>query len=332
MSFYKELNDINTDFSEYQEIPLSDMEKKRIMKGFKKKIKPGKKKKWLGASVAIIAAFVLSLSLTLDKGTIASMPFVGGIVEKYKNQNETLDYSSYKTAIGDTAENARGKLTLNEVMLDDQQLVLSATFEPADGVRFDYQTFLAPKVKINGQDFSVTTGGESIELNDDMFTVYNNINLSKTIETEDVHIEISYATWQHKLQDFEVIEQPWTFDVQVSQANLLAEKKVFELNKLITLNNGEIVTIEKVVSTPISTTVYYDLSQSKSEKIYFLIQSEEGKTERFSEAFTSNDNVGDVSYVRFNGFTFENTKYYLVAYDDFLPEGKQLNESPIPIN
>jgi len=333
MSIYKELNDINTDISEFQEIPISDMEKKRIMKGFKKKITPRKqKKKWLGVSVVVVAACVLSLSLTLDKGTIASMPFVGGIVEKYMYPNANINFSSYKTAIGETAENARGKLTLNEVMLDDQQLVLSATFEPADGVRFDYQTFLAPKVKINGQDFSVTTGGESIELNDDMFTIYNDIDLSKTIETEDVHIEISYDTWQHKLQDFEVIEQPWTFDVQVSQANLLADKKVFELNKLITLNNGEKVTIDKVVSTPISTTVYYDLSQSKSEKIYFLIQSEEGKTEQFSEASTSNDNVGDVSYVRFNGFTFEDTKYYLVAYDDFLPEGNQLNESPIPIN
>lgn len=329
MSIYKDLNDINTDISEFQEIPLSDIEKKRIMKGFKKKITPRKqKKKWLGASVAIIAC-VLSLSLTLDKGTIASMPFVGGIVEKYINQNETLDYSSYKTAIGETAENVRGKLTLNEVMLDDQRLILSATFEPANGVKFDYETFLAPKVKINGQDFSVTTGGESIELNDDMFTIYNDIDLSKTIETEDVHIEISYDTWRHKLQDFEIIEQPWTFDVQVSQANLLAEKKVFELNKLITLNNGEKVTIEKVVSTPISTTVYYDLSQSKSENIYFRIKSEEGKTEQFSSTVTSNDNLGDVSFVRFNGFTFEDINYYLVAFDS---EGNQLYESPIPIN
>jgi hypothetical protein len=49
-----------------------------------------------------------------------------------------------------------------------------------------------------------------------------------------VNIEISYDTWRHNLEDEQIIEQPWTFDVQVSQANLLAEKKVFEMDQTIT--------------------------------------------------------------------------------------------------
>lgn len=262
----------------------------------------------------------------MDKGTIASMPFVGGVVEKYNYpNNENLDFSSYKTAIGETAENNLGKLTLNEVMLDDQQVVLSATFEPADGVKFDYQTFITPKVKINGQEFSVTTGGQSIELNDAMFTIYNDIDLSQVIETEDVHIQLSYETLRHSSQDPLIIEQPWTFDVQVSQANLLSEKKVFEMNKLITLNNGEKVTIEKVVSTPISTTIYYDLSQSLSENIYFAIQSEDGVDQRFTTHHTSLDQT---SYGRFNGLTLTEKNYYLVARDS---NHNPLSER-IPIN
>jgi hypothetical protein len=283
---------------------------------------------WLGVSVVVAAACVLSLSLTMDKGTIASMPFVSGIVEKYMYPNENIDFSSYKTAIGETAENARGKLTLNEVMLDDQQVVLSATFEPADGVKFDYQTFIGPKVKINGEDFSVVTGGESIELNDAMYTIYNDIELSKVIDTENVHIEISYETWRHSMEESEIIEQPWTFDVQVSQEKLLAEKKVFELNNLFTLTNGEKVRIEKVVSTPISTTIYYDLSQSKSEDIRFAIQSNE-ELNTFTSIFNSND-VGEVSYARFNGLSLQETKkYFLVAFDS---DDNQLINTPIPIN
>ncbi len=78
-----------------------------------------------------------------------------------------------------------------------------------------------------------------------------------------------------------MIEHPWTFDVNVSQAQLLKEKKVFELDKLITLNNGDAVTIQRVVTSPISTTVYYDLSDSQSEEIYFSIQSEDGQVGTF---------------------------------------------------
>lgn len=329
MSIYKELNDVKLDISEFQETPLSIMEQQRIIKGFKKKTNPYKKKKyWLVASAAVVAVAIISLSLGFDKGTIASMPFVGGVVEEYNYPNENIDFSSYKTAIGETAENTRGKLTLNEVMLDDQQVILSATFEPADGVRFDYQTFITPKVTINGEVISVTTGGQSIELNDAMFTIYNDIDLSKAIETENVNIEISYETWRHSSQDPEIIEQPWTFDVQVSQENLLVEKKVFELNQLITLNNGEKVTIEKVVSTPMSTTIYYDLSQTQSEGVYFSIQNEDGLEQTPTTTYTSND-LDEISYGRINGFVLEETEYYLIARDS---AGNQLIESPVPIN
>lgn len=326
MSIYKDLNDINLDISEFQETPLSNMEQQRILKGFKKKTKPYKQKKhWLEASVAVVAVAIIGLSLVMDKGTIASMPFVGGVIEDYNYPGENIDFSPYKTAIGETAENDLGKLTLNEVMLDDQQVVLSATFEPADGVKFDYRTNIKPVVKVNGRNFGVTTGGQSIELNDSMFTIYNDIDLSQAIETENVHIQLSYDTISRSLENPMIVEEPWTFDIEVSQANLLAKKKEFEMNQSITLSNGEKVTIEKVVSTPISTTIYYDLSQSVSEDIYFAIQTEDGVERRSSTNYASSD---EQSYGRFNGLTLTESKYYLIAHDS--------NHNPlskrIPIN
>jgi hypothetical protein len=332
MSIFKELNDVKLDLSEFEEIPLSEYEQKRILKDVHKQIKPKKqKKKWLGVSVAVVAACLLSVTLTIDKGIIANMPIVGEPIEKYINQNENLNYSSYKTAIGETAENSRGKLTLNEVLLDNQRILLSATFEPAEGVKFDYQTYIQPTVKVNGQEYTVTTGGQSIELNNSMFTIYNDVDLSEGIATEEVNIEISYDTWRYHLDDEEVIEQPWTFDVQVSQENLLAEKKVFEMNETITLNNGEVVTIGKVVTTPISTTVYYDLSQSKSEGIIFDIQSEDGVQSAYEEypmTSSRSNELGYVSEVRFDGLTLGDTKYFLIA----LNSNDELLSSPIPIN
>ncbi|WP_246096915.1 hypothetical protein [Psychrobacillus soli] len=61
MSLFKDLNDVKLDLSEFDELPLSEYEQKRILKDVRNKIHPKKQmKKRLGLSVAIIAAFMLS--------------------------------------------------------------------------------------------------------------------------------------------------------------------------------------------------------------------------------------------------------------------------------
>jgi len=322
MTIYNELNDIKIDLNEFEEIELSKLEKKRIMKRVEKDISSKSlRSKWMTISVGV-AAIMLSVVLTLDKDTGADMPFIAEKIEKHINLNENLDYSSYKTEIGHSAENELGKLTLNEVMVDDQRIYISSTFQPTKNVDVDYQTAITPKVKINGQDTSVTTGGETIELNNRMFTIFNDIKLSQEIKSEKVEIEISYDRWNRK-----VINQPWVFKVEVNQSQLMKEKRVFEMNKQITLNSGEFITIQKVVRTPMSTTVYYDLSQSSSEDIRFKIQSQEGIKGEFSSAYNSNK-PGDLSYSRFDGITLESGEYFLMVYDS---NDNELIKEAIPI-
>lgn len=323
MSVYKDLNNVKMDVNEFEYVPLNQMEQRRILKKIRKKLSfKTRRIKWIKVSIAAVAVVVLGFSFLVDRGTIASMPFVGGIIEDYNYPGENLDFSSYKTPIGETAENALGKLTLNEVMFDDRQVVLSATFEPAEGVDFDYQTTIQPKVKINGEDYAVTTGSQSIELNSSMFTIYNDIDLSQSVETEIVNLEISYDLWER-----EKVEQPWTFHVEVSQAQMLKERKIVDLNQTVELTTGDHVTIQKVVSTPISTTIYYDLSQSEREDIRFAIQSEK-ELDIHSTSYNSNE-VGEVSYARFNGVNLhESTDYFLVAFDW---EDQPLIQAPIPI-
>ncbi|USK45083.1 DUF4179 domain-containing protein [Cytobacillus oceanisediminis] len=322
MTIYNKLNDVEINLDEFNEIELSKLEKKRIMKRVKKDISlRGTRKKWATISVGV-AAIILSAVLTIDKETVADMPFIGEKIEKYISNNGNLDYSSYKTNIGSTAENGLGKLTLNEVIVDDQRIYVSSTFQPTKSVDVDYHTAITPRVKVNGQDTSLTTGGETIELNNNMFTVFNDIELSQEIKTEKVEIEIIYDRWNRT-----VIDQPWIFKVEVSQSRLMKEKRVFDLNKQLTLNNGDIVTLQKVVTTPMSTTVYYNLSQSSSEDIRFKIQSQEGTIGEFSSAFNSN-NPGDLSYAKFNGITLNSGEYFLMAYDS---NDNELIKELIPI-
>lgn len=328
MSLYRDLNNIDEDLENITEIPLSETEKKRVLKKARFQIQPKRRynKRW-GFGLAAVAVCLISLALTIEKGTIASMPFTGEPIEKYINNINQLDYSAYKTEIGESAENDLGRLTLNEAMMDDKRLFLSATFEPAEGVAFDYQTYIQPTIKINGQDYTAFTGGQSIEMNSSMFTIYNDVTLTEAIKTENLTIEISYDTW-HSDETRETIEQPWVFNVDVSQKKLLEAVTEFEMNKEIILSNGDTVRIEKVVATPISTSVYYDLSEAHSESIYFDIEAENGGVAAGRFMSSTSNTPGEMSFTQFEELDFDANNYYLRARDG---EDEVLSEL-IPIN
>ncbi|WP_088294069.1 DUF4179 domain-containing protein [Bacillus mycoides] len=322
MSIYKELNDIQLDITEFEETPLTKIEEKQWGKRVKNKLRKNKKtKKWCGVAAACM--LIVSITVPLGQTSLANMPFIAGLIEKYIDKQQPLDYSPHKTAIGKTAENKYGKLTLNEVLVDDNKLFISSTFEPAKGVKFDYQTYLIPQVRINGRDFSNTKDAQSIEVNDSMFTIYGGIELSEMPQTDELQIEITYDTFNRDT----VIEQPWIFAIEVSQAQLMKEKRTFDLNETIALYDGNKVTVNKVVSTPISTTIYYDVTQSTNEDIYFKIESESGEAHTFKEVVISNED-GGISFGRFDGINVAVGKYSLVPYSG--KENKKIGP-PIPI-
>ncbi|HGH7173110.1 TPA: DUF4179 domain-containing protein [Bacillus wiedmannii] len=322
MSIYKELNDIQLDITEFEEIPLTKLEEKQWGKRVKNKLRKNKQsKKWFGVAAACM--LMVSITVPLGQSSLANTPFIAGLIEKYLDEQQPRDYSPYKTAIGKTAENKYGKLTLNEVLVDDNKLLISSTFEPAKGVKFDYQTYLIPQVRINGREFSSTKDAQSVEVNDSMYTIYSGVELSEISQTDELQIEITYDTFNRDT----VIEQPWIFDIEVSQAQLLKEKQTFDLNETIVLSDGNKVTVKKIVSTPISTTIYYDVTQSANEDVYFKIESESGKTYMFKEGLVSNKE-GDISYSRFDGINVSVGKYSLVPYSG--KENKVIGPS-IPI-
>jgi hypothetical protein len=313
MSIYKELNDLQLDVSGYEEMPLTEIEQKKWEKRVLKKLHKGKKndsKKWIG----LAAAFVLAIGVTIPFGkvSLAEMPFMAGLIERFINVEKPLDYSAYKTAIGETAENAYGKLTLNEVLVDADNLLISSTFEPAKGVSFDYQTYLSPHVLVNGEDLQKSGGAQSIKVNDNMYTIYGDIKLSHLPNEGPLQLNITYDTFS---KDKSIaIEEPWVFDVMVLTSQIEKDTKTFNINKTITLNNGEKVTLDKVIASPVSTLIYFDLTQA-SESTSFKLVSASGKEVTFREGYGSSD-IGDTSYGRYAPIDLEKETYSLVPYNE----------------
>lgn len=267
------------------------IENKPIEIGGRKKVK----KRWFFLAMCI---------LIVSGGLITKTPFAEGFFGK----KETINFDDYKTEVGHTTENNFGKLTLNEVIVDDNQLLFNATFVPKDGVDFDHQIFFFPQVLVNGQDYTVRNRGQSIEQRGNIYTIYSSVQVSELPQDNTLTLDISYNKWNLE----QPIDQPWDFHMDASQKKVQADKKIISVNETIALKNGSEVRVTEVVSTPISTTIYYELGKSASETVSFKIKSASGKAWRWNSGFTLDDDTDALLANRFDALYLTEDKYYLV--------------------
>lgn len=257
MNVYKALNDLEIDLTEIDVTPLTSLEKRRIKKTVVKKLKL--KRNWAGLQVGAAAVVAIGL-LTYNSQTIANMPFVAGLLEQW-NEEEQLDWTPYKTVIGVASETAIGKMTLNEVIIDYDRVWISSTFEKAEGFDFSYLYQISPTLYMNGEAVEMFGSSmQSIERNSTMFSIYNEVKLKEPIPNEQVDLKIVFDRIHSRYIDNpegDALQEPWSFDVSVSQGAVQAETRIKEPMQTVALSNGESIVIEKVVMTPISTTIYY---------------------------------------------------------------------------
>ena len=200
--------------------------------------------------------------------------------------NKELNFEAYKTVVGKTTENKLGRLTLNEIIIDDNQILLNATFKPVKDVNFNDQIYLFPQVFVNGKEFTVRNGGQSIAQSDKTFTIYSSVKLSELPKAKVLNLDIRYNDWNGEKK----IDEPWEFQVEASQKQLQEDRKTFTVAKKVKLLDGQEITIEKVISTPISTTIYFHSENSLlKEAIHFKIQSASGESWDFNTTYPLNE-------------------------------------------
>lgn len=319
MSVYKEFNAVEIDFTEFKEQPLTKLEKKRVQKMIIKKLQPIRRR--TGFSIGAAAVLAIGL-LAVNHQTIANMPFVAGILEDW-GQAEKVDWTPYKNVIGVTSTTNMGVLTLNEVIVDYDKLMISATFVKNEDTPFSYRHQFMPSVLIDGVAVPVEgTAAESIELNSTMFTVYNEITLNEPITAADFDLEIIYDRMLTPREEFgegEKIVEPFIFDVTASQIAVQKETKVNEVNQPIVLTNGEQFIIDRIITTPISTTIYYSGALDDNSP-NITLYDEGGKSYHWHSSYAEDDGTGIID---FSGVSFVDNEMFLQVLTF---EGEPLSE------
>ncbi|KOY83504.1 DUF4179 domain-containing protein [Lysinibacillus macroides] len=305
MGMYKDFNDITIDTTEFEEQPLTKLEQKRLKRRIVKQLP--RKRRRIGYRLGTVAILALSIVI-FQHQSIANMPFVASLLEEWR-QDKAVDWGDYKNVVGQTVTTQFGALTVNEVLLDYDKILVSATLQPADKQAFSYRHQLLPTISIDGQPIDdVGYSAQSIEQNDAMFTIYSEIKLPQPVDAAQVSIQLSYNRMllPNGTQPFgQLLEEPWTFNVVATQAAVQQQTKEYPIQQPITLADGQSLTVERIVTTPISTTIYYS---NASQKPDFALFDKNGERYMWDSATHEDDGSG---ILHFPGAFFSKQALYI---------------------
>ena len=194
-SVYEMFNDIEVDLSEYNACELNDIEKQRMKTNIRRKLKdtPFRTKRKVAAATVVLSAALITF---MGNGVSANVNLIRtGIEELFHYSGSSLE--DYKTIINKAVIQNGVTVKLNEVILDDDQILISSTFS-SDKVKWDPSAFVETEVYVNGKDIMYNGGaGGSLAkvITNSTASVVSSIAPSNTellALTGNLHIKVVY--------------------------------------------------------------------------------------------------------------------------------------------
>ncbi|QNG58305.1 DUF4179 domain-containing protein [Bacillus sp. PAMC26568] len=224
---YELLNSAVANEEEYEEIVLSDSDKKKLKKTFKRKTKPAIKKIGRPLFAAVIAIAAISPVLLSNEMVWASVLKLGQRIETFMNIPDDR-FTGYKKSVNQTVENQNIKVTLNEIMLDDGQLLLSlnvnANHLDKTALGIEKESIISPgelKIKIGEIEFFDSSQSIQREENrneDGSWNYLYTSNLDRADTDSDGKIDSEHYTILDK------IDHKNDFDIDVIFSSMEFEK------------------------------------------------------------------------------------------------------------
>ncbi|KOP80327.1 hypothetical protein AMS59_02730 [Lysinibacillus sp. FJAT-14745] len=271
---FEKLNDEKINFEEFEESTLTDIEKKSIKKRIKKKLH--KRRSMPVKTLSAVASLTLMAIIAVNSNfALANIPIVGEKLEAFVySQADTL--TDFKTIIGDSVKDNGVKVTLNEVILDEGQLLISSTFyTKLENNDLAYNWFSDIDIYIDGKKVELGGGGGPQEITES----YIHYFWTADIGHMDMHKEKTMRIVFNDLKrsDSEkVMKGKWSFKFKASGENLIANSKKIPINHSFTLENGQNIEVEELILTPVSSKLVYKMSNIVDD-VYFKIENEHGE-------------------------------------------------------
>lgn len=199
-----------------------------------------------------ISAFILSNLIFFNTTSFASVKdFFIGIASYFGVSN---DLDEYKATIGSSVSDNGYTVTVNEALVNGNELIVSTTIKSDSGpISSDIE--LHPSILINGEEIRYDSD-EMYEYEDN--TTINSVGTYRFKEelVGDLEVELQYKPFLIK-GDSEVdkAKGSWNFAFNVDADALESSSVIVELDEVITLNSEIEVELKEYKSNSFSTTI-----------------------------------------------------------------------------
>lgn len=253
---YKLFNEVKFNQSEFDQMDDDEMPeilKKKIKKNMNKEINRSYIKIAKGSSIAAAILLVILIGVGITSPALAkNIPIINSITQmlndKYGSHGE---YTSYSQLVDKSVTDQGIMVTINEAMADDTKIILGYTFKSDSKIENKDLLLgnLYVATKVNGSN--LMGGGGSGEFIDD-FTYVNSLEAKYNTSSLSNKLKVNI-----NVKEILGVEGNWDFAFTVSKDELINNSTVFNTNVKVDLPD-QVNTIEKVVLSPIDTTLFYN--------------------------------------------------------------------------
>lgn len=250
-NIYDMLNEVEIDLNEYTKEHFTDIERKKFKNTLRKSTKKNNAYYKKGLAIASIAVLTIGLLGTNSEGyvwTYANTIFtdIASSLGIEKNLDE------YKTVVNKSITKNGVTIQLNEVVLDHDELVVSAT-STSNKKLGEGRIILDHCIYVNGERVSNGAGGSAKQL--DEYTMQE--VLFHDLEGDfsgDLNIKIVFSD---PLINEKTIEGRWVFEFKTNGDELALDTAEILLDTTFTLENGQKITLNKYTSNNLGQKIYY---------------------------------------------------------------------------
>ncbi|WP_195266254.1 DUF4179 domain-containing protein [Clostridium sp. 1001275B_160808_H3] len=319
-NIYDKFNKSEMNLDEYEELCFNEEEINIIKKRLNSKLNKKRKHNYKPLVATLAGIFIFSI-LSNNDVVSAGIENISRNLRQYFSKEINRNFSEYITPIGTTVTDKNISITVNEIIVDEDLIIINETLDYSklteeDGLlfknkeRYTRSQETDVEVNINGK-ISKQAYSDLYNVSDDvinMISIYsfNDINLDNTLD-----IKIKYKFYDFVPNEMEPnsdtvypIEGNWNFNFSIGADEIKKSIKKVELseNNSIEMPNGDIVKITEVSKSDISFKFRYEIITNEKEDYYsssyfYAVDNDGEKLQESISHYSHSKSTGYAQYI-----------------------------------
>jgi len=325
---YELLNYAEIDLKDFDETPLDDIYKKKLKKRVHQQLKSSGNSFRRIVKLAAVAVSIISLtafaSFKINPTFATGIPVVGSMIKNITGYGNK-EFDKYTSVINKTIEKDGFKVTLNEIMLDNNQLRIATTFKSDVNMKNKMVSAHLPQVSIDGKILGVSGAsgvGESID--NYTFVAVDTLDVYDVKIPSTMNIKIAYENIQFMGENAEeqTIKGPWEFKANISKEEIQSKTKKIKINENVKYKDIG-MDIKDMIITPLTTHINFKLKGEAP--LNFIIRDDKGRELREESSGHGSDGIlgfiGNYQkgHMSFSAVAKDSKKLTIIPYYEYGP-------------